>query len=79
MDIFTGIFGGTSVIFILLGFLVTILWVILPFAIFGIKPRLNSITKELALLREVNNSIGKDIQQTNKLLKDIADTIRDKS
>lgn len=51
----TGALGPTITLFILFfGILLIILWVLLPFAVFGIKARLNEVLVEL--------------KKTNKLL-----------
>lgn len=44
-----GIFG-TSLLLWLLGFVIAVLWIALPFAVFGIKKRLDAILIELKAL-----------------------------
>lgn len=55
MSELTGLGGAVLFILIVLGILITILWIILPFAVFGIKNRLDSI---ILLLKEQNKSVG---------------------
>ncbi|MBN2496502.1 MAG: hypothetical protein JXR96_18050 [Deltaproteobacteria bacterium] len=47
-----GYLGGATIILsvlgIVLGLFVAVLWIALPFAVFGIKPRLDQINKNLA-------------------------------
>jgi hypothetical protein len=43
MELFSDIFGGFMVILIILGFLLMALWFILPFVIFAMKGKLDSV------------------------------------
>jgi len=47
---------GMAGIIILLGIFLTIIWLILPFAVFGIKGQLDEIIK---LMKEVNDNLKK--------------------
>ena len=49
MEAFTGI---TGLILIILGVFIAILWILLPFAVFGIKERLDAVVKELKQINE---------------------------
>lgn len=53
---------GLSVVFVLFGVLMAILWIILPFAVFGIKPKLDALLT--------------DLRQTNVHLKSMSDQQR---
>ena len=47
------IFAGTAGVFlIILGVILAILWICLPFAIFGIKDKLDQIIQELKKINE---------------------------
>ena len=58
-------FGGLgAILFFLLFFAISILWIILPFAIFGIKPLLRDILLQLALINEnIKKASVTDIQK----------------
>jgi len=60
-----GIAGGSmGLVLVLFGLLIGVLWVILPFAVFGIKKRLDAILVEL---REMNRSQRSQISSTHHL------------
>lgn len=45
--------SGISVALIVLGIIVAILWIFMPFAIFGIKAKLDDAIRELKSIREL--------------------------
>ena len=47
--------AGMSVLSWLLGLFLLVLWIALPFAVFGIKGRLDRIITQLEKLNEANN------------------------
>ena len=57
-----GELAGVMVVFWLLGLFVLVLWILLPFAVFGTKPKLDQILAEA--------------RQTNAYLKTLADQRR---
>ena len=48
-----GMMGGVAIIWIILGVVIAILWIALPFAVFGIKKRLDAILVELKRLNSL--------------------------
>lgn len=48
----TGMMGGFAVIWMIVGLAIAILWIALPFAVFGIKRRLDAILVELRRLND---------------------------
>ena len=48
----TDLSGGFLVFVILMGLLIIVLWILLPFAIFGMKAKLDAQTAELVRLRQ---------------------------
>lgn len=53
--------GLTAVLLSLLGLVVAILWVLLPFAVFGIKDKLDEQTKQLKAINRTLTNINKEI------------------
>lgn len=47
-----GMMGGFAVIWMILGLVIAVLWIALPFAVFGIKKRLDEILVELKRLND---------------------------
>ena len=66
MELFSGALG-----IIVIGFLVvlSVLWFILPFAVFGIKNRLDNVVAELRELRNTTAYSHHEIRKTNQILK----------
>lgn len=57
------LFGGLMVIFWIIGFSLTVIWLILPFVIFSIKGRLNEVLSRLEVIENRIASIEKQIQK----------------
>ena len=55
-------FGLGGLILAVLGLIVLILWTLLPFAVFGIKGRLDNLSRQLS-------AVAQELQWTNYLLK----------
>ena len=66
-DIIIGLFGSISltifIIIILLLILLAILWFVLPFAVFGIKKRMDKLNKNLIEISKVLRSIESQNRQ----------------
>ncbi len=58
--LFSGIFGIVIFLFLLV---LAILWFILPFAIFGIKPKLDMILQELDKTNKLLAALGRNPEE----------------
>lgn len=56
--------GILWVIYIIIG----ILWIILPLAVFGIKSRLDKMSKDLRILSDTNAQMLYELKKTNLIL-----------
>jgi hypothetical protein len=74
MEIFSGILGLFLIAFLVL---LGILWFILPFAIFGIKNKLNAALKEMVSIREAATIAQYEIRKTNQILKAVHNITED--
>ncbi len=63
--------GFLFIIFIILGIFLSILWTILPFAIFGIKPRLEEIKNEIKVSNKKLSDVENELKAMNELLKEV--------
>jgi hypothetical protein len=57
MDSTAQAFAGLGMIGIILGFIIGVLWLLVPFAIFGIKPLLRSVVKHLEVIERQNAAL----------------------
>lgn len=65
--------AGVSLFLMLFGFLLAILWILVPFAIFGIKPLLRSLLRHLETIEKQNTEVIsalRDLRQTPVVLRD---------
>lgn len=49
-----GMMGGFAVVWVILAVVIAVLWIALPFAVFGIKKRLDAILVELRKLNDAD-------------------------
>ena len=53
--------GGLSIVLILLAILLVVLWVVLPFAIFGLKPLLRELLAEQRRTNQMIDKLGRAV------------------
>ena len=58
-------FSGIGLIFTILGLIIAVLWSLLPFAVFGIKQRLDKIIEELEKLNLKTATLEKEVSFKN--------------
>ncbi len=54
-----GMMGGFAIVWVILGLVLAVLWIALPFAVFGIKKRLDAILVELKRINSVRPPEGR--------------------
>ncbi len=65
MQIFSGVIGLIVILFLVV---LAVLWCVLPFAVFGIKDRLDKLIKEMQAIKEATALTQYEIRKTNKIL-----------
>ena len=58
----TETYGGMAVFFILLGFVVAVLWIFMPFAVFGLKDLVKNLITKQARTNELLEALVKQSQ-----------------
>jgi len=66
MEMFGGLLGIVVVILVVI---MSVLWFILPFAVFGIKDRLDRLIAEIQDLKNSSATTQYEIKKTNQILK----------
>ena len=69
-DVASGM-AGLSLLIVLFGFLLAVLWILVPFAIFGIKPLLRKIGSEVFATNALLEKIHKELQVQNERARQI--------
>jgi len=54
---------------VVLGVIVSILWILMPFAVFGIKSKLDAMTERVDFLSQRADVLTLQIAETNQLLR----------
>lgn len=63
MEIFAGVLGVFAFFFLVL---LAILWIVLPFAVFGVSKRLDKVLKEIQTTNAWLGAIGKAVTDRSK-------------
>jgi len=70
MNPLAGAFGILTVLAIILGLVLTILWIILPFAVFGIKNRMDKLLHHLDTMNRNIIDLGGKLDQIQKAIEE---------
>jgi hypothetical protein len=63
--------GGLSIVFVLFGCLLAILWVLVPFAVFGIKPLLRRLIAQLETIEKQNVAVIAALRESRPVVQPV--------
>ena len=63
--------GSLSIVFVLFGCLLAILWVLVPFAIFGIKPLLRRLIVQLETIEKQNVAVIVALRESRPMVQPV--------
>ncbi|MDB6163540.1 MAG: hypothetical protein JWL98_972 [Xanthomonadaceae bacterium] len=63
--------GGISIVFVLFGCLLAILWVLVPFAVFGIKPLLRRLIAQLETIEKQNVAVIAALRESRPVVQPV--------